>query len=166
MGRISKREHKTVYQLIREDLGWSRAKASEMLHISENKLEKIETGKTRITPEDVAAMADKYGHPELNKHFCVKECEIGKQLGFSETEQKGLAKIVLEILNSLNTLDNEKNRLIEIAADETITEDEINDFIRIRNQLDNISTTVDSLKLWISKSIAEGTLNSEKLSPR
>ena len=163
MGRISTREKKTVYQLRRENLKWSRSKAAEMLHISENKLEKIETEKTRPTPVDITSMADAYGCPELYSHYCVNECEIGKKLGFSETQEKGLASIVLELLTSLNMLNDEKNRLIEIAADEKISSDELDDFIRIRNQLDSISTTVDSLKLWISKSIASGNIDAKRL---
>ena len=43
MGRISTKENKTVYQISRENLGYSREKASEVLGwISPERIEKIE----------------------------------------------------------------------------------------------------------------------------
>ena len=158
MSGISKRENKTVYQLRREDLDWSRAKASEMTYISESRLEKIEAGKTIATPEDIVAMAKAYKAPELCNHFCVNECAIGDVLEISLTERKGLAKIVLEVLTTLNLLDKEKDRLIEIAADEQISDDEMADFLEIQTQLEHISATADSLKLWISDAVSSGTI--------
>lgn len=158
MSGVSKRENKTVYQLRREELDWSRAKASEETYISESRLEKIEAGKTMATPEDIVAMADAYKSPELCNHFCVNECAIGDMLEISLTERKGLAKIVLEVLTTLNLLDKEKDRLIEIAADEQITDDEMSDFLKIQDQLDHISATADSLKLWIADAVATGSI--------
>ena len=163
MSGVSKRENKTAYQLRREKLEWSRAKASEETFISESRLEKIESGKTLATPEDIVAMADAYKAPELCNHYCVNECAIGDMLEVSLTERKGLAKIVLEVLTTLNLLDKEKDRLIEIAADEKITDDEMADFLTIQNQLDNISATADSLKLWISDALASGRINKKML---
>lgn len=163
MSRTSNRANKSIFQIRREELGLSRAKASEMTFISENRLEKLESGKTLISPEDVVAMSDAYHMPELCNHYCAYECAIGDRLNITKTERKGLAKIVLEVLTALNHLDQEKNRLVEIAADERITEDELQDFIRIQKQLENISSIIDSLKLWISNSISEGSINSEEL---
>lgn len=46
MGRISTKENKTVYQISREALGYSREKASEVLGwISSERIEKIENEK-------------------------------------------------------------------------------------------------------------------------
>lgn len=163
MSGISKRENKTIYQLRREEFDWSRAKASEMTYISESRLEKIEAGKTMATPEDIVAMAEAYKSPELCNHYCVNECAIGAQLDMPLTERKGLAKIVLEVLTLLNMLDKEKDRLIEIAADEQITDDELSDFLKIQIQLGHISATADSLKLWISDAISTGTISMDKL---
>ena len=163
MSRTSSKENKTIYQVRREELGLSREKAAELTYISENRLEKIELEKTKAAPEDVVSMAEAYNMPELCNHYCVKECAIGNMLSVSLTERKGLATIVLEVLNTLNTLDREKNRLIEIAADERITEDELADFARIQAQLEKITATVDSLKLWIASAIAEGSIDRDKM---
>ena len=163
MSGKSKRENKTVYQLRREELEWSRAKASEETYISENRLEKIETGKTTATPEDVVAMAKSYKYPELCRHYCAHECAIGEHLDIPMTERKGLAKIVLEVLTTLNQLDKEKDRLIEIAADELITDDEMADFKRIQVQLADIASTAESLKLWITDAIIKGNIDAESI---
>ena len=166
MSGISKRENKTAYQLRREELDWSRAKASEATFISESRLEKIETGKTFATPEDIVAMAEAYRFPELCNHYCVNECAIGDRLDVPLTERKGLAKIVLEVLTTLNQLDREKDRLIEIASDEQVTDDEMPDFLKIQKQLESISATVDSLKLWVSDAIADGSISKNPPEPR
>jgi hypothetical protein len=42
-----------------------------------------------------------------------------------------------------------KDRFIDIAADGKVTEDEMEDFSLIREKLEQISRTVDSLQLWI-----------------
>lgn len=162
MSRFSNRDNKTIYQIRREELGLSRAKASEMTYISENRLEKLESGKTLITPEDIVAMSEAYQMPELCNHYCAYECAIGDRLNITKIERKGLAKIVLEVLTTLNHLDQEKNRLVEIAADEKISEDELKDFVRIQKQLESISSTIDSLKLWVSNAISEGSINSDE----
>ena len=64
---------------------------------------------------------------------------------------KTLSQITLEMLASLNTLDKEKNRLIEITVDGEITEDELEDFEKIKSQLAQISMAIDSLQLWVHK---------------
>ena len=72
---------------------------------------------------------------------------------------KTLSQITLEMLASLNTLDKEKNRLIEITVDGEITEDELEDFEKIKSQLAQISMAIDSLQLWVQKAIADGRLD-------
>ena len=42
-----------------------------------------------------------------------------------------------------------KERLIEITEDGEITSDEYADFKKIQDQLEKISVTVESLKMWV-----------------
>ena len=66
MGKKSIKEDKNIYFESREELGLTRAQASELIGtISESRLEKLETGKTAIYPEDVVDMAKAYKKPEL-----------------------------------------------------------------------------------------------------
>ena len=71
--------------------------------------------------------------------------------------------ITLEMLSTLNTLSREKDRLIDIAADGEITDDEIPDFLEIKKHLDKMSLSIESLKLWVERTIASGKIDKEML---
>lgn len=45
--------------------------------------------------------------------------------------------------------------MIEITADGVISDDEMEDFTRIKNQLSQIAMTADSLQLWIENTMAK-----------
>ncbi len=163
MGKRSTRENKNIYFESREEAGLTRAQASELLGtISESRLEKMETGKTLIYPEDVVEMSRAYKKPGLCNYYCTHECRIGKD-SVPEVKASTLSEIVLGMLSSLNALERQRDRLIDITADGEITDDELVDFAQIQKQLENIDMTVESLKLWVAKTISEGKINEEKL---
>ena len=160
MGRKSNKEDKSVYQEYREKLDLTREKASELMEfISPAKLEKIENGKVSIQPEDVIAMAQCYKAPELCNYYCSQECPIGQQY-VPEIKVKDLAQIAIETLNSLNRMSKEKDRLLEIVEDGQVTPDEYKDFFEIKKTLEKIAFSVDTLQLWVDKSIADGHMES------
>ena len=163
MGKKSIKEDKNVYFLAREEAGLTRAQASELIGtISESRLEKLETGKTAIVPEDVVDMSLAYKKPELCNYYCTHECRIGKD-SVPEVKNASLSEIVLGMLAALNSLDDQKNRLIDITADGVISDDELPDFVSIEKQLDLIDSTVESLKIWVARTIADGKINKSKL---
>ena len=163
MGKKSIKEDKNVYFVAREEAGLTRAQASELIGtISESRLEKLETGKTAIVPEDVVDMALAYKKPELCNYYCTHECRIGKD-SVPEVKNASLSEIVLGMLAALNSLDDQKNRLIDITADGVISDDELPDFVSIEKQLDLIDSTVESLKIWVASTIADGKINKTKL---
>lgn len=63
------------------------------------------------------------------------------------------------MLSTLNTLFREKDRMIDIAADGKVSEDELPDFLRIKEYLDNMSLTIESFKLWVENMIASGEIS-------
>ena len=161
MGRSSTRENKTRYQLAREELGLSREKASELLEtIAPERIEKIESERSLPRPDEVLIMAEKYKTPALCNYFCARQCPIGQQY-VPEIRSSELSDIVLKMLASLNAMDRKKERLIEIAADGTISKDEIDDFVRIQKELERISVTVETLQLWVEKMLANGRIDTE-----
>ncbi len=163
MGRKSIKEDKSVYFRAREEAGLTRAQASEIIGtISESRLEKLETGKLTVYPEDVVDLAAAYKRPELCNYYCTHECRIG-QNSVPEVTSASLAEITLGILSSLNSLENQKNRLVEITADGVISDDELPDFVSIQKELDHVDRVLESLKLWVSGTIASGKINKEKL---
>ena len=158
MGRASIKPNKNIYQTSREDMKWSRAKASEMLEcISESQIEKYEDEKTVPRPEDVVRMSEVYKKPDLCNYYCTHECRIGQDT-VAEIHPSNLAELSLGIFNSLNALNAQKDRLMEIAEDGTIRDDEAEDFIKIQENLNKISITIESLKLWISQAVADGKI--------
>ncbi|WP_035766869.1 helix-turn-helix domain-containing protein [Butyrivibrio sp. NC2002] len=163
MGKKSIKENKNIYFESREEAGLTRAQASELLEfISDSRLEKIETEKTSIQPEDVVALSKAYKKPELCNYYCTHECAIGKE-SVPEVKMSTLSEIVLGMLASLNSLEVQKNRLVEITADGEISDDELPDFIKIKKQLDQIDVTVESLKLWMANMVADGKINESLL---
>ena len=159
MGRKSTKENKNIYQTSREDAGFTREAAAEALEfISSDRIEKIESEKSLPHPDEIMAMADCYKAPSLCNYYCSHECPIGQEY-VPEVKLKDLSQITLEMLASLNTLDKEKNRLIEITVDGVISDDEKEDFERIQNQLAQIALAVDSLQLWVQKAIADGKIS-------
>lgn len=159
MGRKSTKENKNIYQLSREALGLTREAAAEKLEfLSSDRIEKIENEKSLPHPEEILTMADAYKNPSLCNYYCSHECPIGQQY-VPEIQIKDLSQITLEMLASLNTLNRDKDRLIEITVDGRISEDELEDFHKIQSQLAQISQAIDSLKLWVQKAIMDGNLS-------
>lgn len=159
MGRVSSKENKNIYQVRREELGLSREKASELLiSIPPERIEKIENEKSFPHPDEVMAMADGYKIPNLCNYYCANECPIGRQY-VPEVKIKDLSQIVLEMIASLNSMNRKQERLIEIAADGVIDEDEIKDFVHIQEELERISITVETLQLWSEQMIADNVID-------
>lgn len=76
----SKNEKNNVFYLQRQKLGLTREQASELLDgITADRIEKIESGKSKPHPDEVLRMAAKYRSPALCNHFCSNVCEIGQK---------------------------------------------------------------------------------------
>lgn len=162
MGRKSTKENKTRYQIEREKLEYTREQAGELMDfVSADRIEKIESEKSLPHPEEVLAMSKCYNAPDLCNYFCSHECPIGMEY-VPEVKIKDLSQITLEMLNSLNAIDKEKNRLIEITVDGKINEDEKEDFARIYDRLSEIASTITSLQLWFKKAAAENGIDTTK----
>ncbi len=153
MGKISVKENKSVYQLAREELGLSRADASDLMEgiVPEHRLVKIEDGSCATQPEDVCAMAEAYNKPELRNHYCAVECPIGKMDVPEITFKNNIHEILVNMVVSLESVNRKKSRLMEILADGEITDNEQNDFNAIQAELEKISVTVEALQLWCEK---------------
>ena len=138
MGRKSTKENKNIYQTSREAAELTREGAAELLEfISSDRIEKIESEKSLPHPDEILAMADCYKNPSLCNYYCSHECPIGQEY-VPEVKSKELSQITLEI-----------------------SEDEMNDFKQIQEQLEYISMAIDSLQLWVQKAIMDGKIAEE-----
>lgn len=163
MGRKSTKENKNIYQESREAVNLTREAASEILEfISADRLVKIENESSGAHPDEVLAMAKGYKCPSLCNYYCSHECSIGQEY-VPEVAAKELSQITLEMLSTINILNREKDKLIDISLDGKITEDEMPEFLSIKSNLDNMALTIDSLRLWIDNAILNGEIDSSVL---
>ena len=149
MGKRSVKENKNVYQLSRERRALSREAASaEMIYVSPDRIEKIESGRSAPHPDEVLSMEKCYRDPELSNYFCTHECPIGMKYE-PEASLRELPHTAMELLSALGALEGEKDRLIAIAADATVSEDERPAFDAIREKLTRLETAIRAMRIWI-----------------
>lgn len=162
MARASTKQNKNIYHTTREDLGLTRDSASELLGcIPPERIEKIENQRSTPRPDEVLLMAEKYKAPTLCNYYCSNQCPIGKQY-VPRIKTKNLSQIVLEMLASLNSMNKQRERLIEITADGEIEGEELRDFVSIQRELERISVAVETLQLWVEKMVATGRIDADK----
>jgi transcriptional regulator with XRE-family HTH domain len=157
MPRRSVKEDKTVYQLSRERAGLTREAAAERLEfLSAARIEKIESERSEAHPEEVLAMAEVYGDPLLRNTYCTQACPIGRKY-VPRAEAKPLSQITLEMVVTLGELMRDRDRLMEITVDGTISPEEERDFRAIRENLERMSAAIESLKLWVDGAMEQKT---------
>ena len=162
MARKSTRENKNIYQRTREGLELTREQASElMVTMSPERIEKIENERSMPHPDEVLLMSDQYKQPDLCNYYCANQCPIGAQY-VPEIKIKDLSQIVLETIASLNAMQKKKDRLIEITVDGQITDDELEDFVHIQQELEKISVAVETLQLWCERMLDTGAIDREQ----
>ena len=162
MARKSTRENKNIYQRTRESLDLTREEASDLLEtISPERIEKIESERSMPHPDEVLLMSDKYKQPTLCNYYCANECPIGAQY-VPEVKIKDLSQIVLETIASLNKMQKQKDRLIEITVDGHISGDELADFVHIQEELEKISVAVETLQFWCERMLDTGAIDKDQ----
>ncbi len=162
MARTSAREDKNVYWQARDKMGLTREEASELLEtMPPERVARIEYEQFLPHPDEVLLMSEKYKDPMLCNYYCSQQCPIGQQY-VPEIKIKDLSQIVLEMLASLNSMQRQTERLIDISADGIIDNEELKDFIRIQRELEKISITVETLQLWAEQMLATGKIDMEQ----
>lgn len=127
----------------------SREGAAELLGISESSLAHYELGITKSVPVDVVVlMSEIYKAPELKCLYCKTECPVGKNFPIA-TESGSIEEITVQLLDSL---DEDKIKhiiktMIKVAADGTVSEEEMQDIFPIVEMLNRIQKAASKLKL-------------------
>lgn len=166
MPKKSTKENKNIYFRRREELKLTRDQASELLEsIPPERIEKIENERVEPHPEEILVMADKYKAPELCNYYCSNQCPIGQKY-VPEVKIQDISQIILRMVDSLYTVQDNQRRLISITADGVIDDTEIDDFVYIQEELEKISITVETLQLWSEQMVANGAINIEKYEAR
>ena len=126
----------------------SREGAAELLGMSVSAVSDAELGLSKCMPVDKAVlMADRYNAPYLLNHYCLNECPIGCRLPISD-EVLDITHVTVRLLQNLRVddLKEVKEKLIDIAADGMLSDDEKPALEDALGYLEEISKTVSELK--------------------
>lgn len=125
-----------------------------MAGMTYDRLEGIENRRIAATPDDILMLADRYNDPSLCNAYCSGQCRIGQRY-VPEVQIGELPSIVLGMIATLNNVGAMRDRLIAIAADGVIDDDEREDFAAIQDQLEELSIAVEALQLWVEKTLGK-----------
>lgn len=141
----------------------SREGAADRLGMSVSSVADAELGLTKCMPVDKAVlMADLYNAPQLLNYYCLHECPIGCRQSLSD-KVLGIERVTVKLLKSLKVseLDEIKEKLVDIAADGIISEDEKPEMRSILDYLDELSKTISELKTIGSMALNGGKADGE-----
>ncbi len=136
----------------------SRFGAAEEMGLAEDAVKSAELDLYKSMPvENAVLMADCYNAPELLNHYCLHECPIGRYRTISD-EVIGIDRVTVKLLKSLraNELEEMKDRLLEIAEDGIISDDELPDLKEILDRLGDLAKTVSELQIIGQKAMKGG----------
>lgn len=126
----------------------SREGAAERLGMSASSVADAELGLSKCMPVDKAVlMSDLYNAPHLLNHYCLHECPIGCRHPLSD-EVLNIDRVTVKILKGMKIeqIEGVKDKLVDIAADGVISEDEKPDLKEILLYLDELSRIISELK--------------------
>ena len=159
MGKRSVKENKNIYQISRENRNLTRDAASEeLVFISPERIEKIESGKVLPHPDEVLAMESGYRNPELCNWYCTHECPIGMKY-VPEASLQDLSQVTVRIISALNAMEAEKNKLIDISVDGRVNDFERKDFDAILEKISIIDRCIRELRIWIEHAMNTGKID-------
>ncbi|MBQ2111329.1 MAG: helix-turn-helix domain-containing protein [Clostridia bacterium] len=159
MGKRSVKENKNIYQKSREAAGLSREAAEELLtFVSADRIERIENEKSVPHPDEVLAMERGYKAPTLSNYYCTHECPIGMKY-VPRVGLKELPQLTVELLSALHALEEEQNRLIDIAVDGRVNGFERKQFDAILVKLSALDRSIRGMRIWLEHAISSGKLD-------
>ena len=131
----------------------SRFGAADEAGMSEDAIKNTELGLEKQMPvEKAVILADLYGAPQLLNYYCLNECPIGRNRPISD-EILTIEQVVVKFMKRLRVskLEEMKDRLIEIAEDGQVTEDEMEDLQEIRRYMDDLYKTISEFRNIVQK---------------
>ena len=146
-----------MYKDARNKAGLSTEAASFRLHVGRRTLVNYENGHSIVPPEVVLKMSEVYEQQVLCTQHCAKRCPIG-QIFAHDVEERGLESAVLRLLKEHTDVRFVRDRLIEIAADGVVDEQELPDFEKIMVELLELEKTIGTMKLLATRILPMGEL--------
>lgn len=143
---------KNFYEKVRATVDLSQENVSEMSGVSVEKISKLENGGL-ISPEDIISLNENaYKEACMYEYYCANNCPIGKKRGLPSSKdivKDDMGLIMLELLHYIGEVKKiDTQRIIELARDGVISEDERKDYDHMKEILENISKYYLRLSLW------------------
>lgn len=135
----------------------SREGAAERLGMSASSVADAELGLTKFMPVDKAVlMADAYNAPHLLNHYCLNECPIGCRRPLSD-EDLDIDRVTVRLLKNLKVsqLNDIKDKLLDIAEDGVISDEEKPDLKEVMEYLNELSRALSELQT-VSQKVLNG----------
>lgn len=155
MGRDASKSAGNVWREARlsaakwNDVLGSQDNVADLIGVSRDTVRRVETAANKVMPVDVAVLlADLYNAPELLNHYCLHECPIGCRRPLSENcFEIDRATVRLTKILRKETVQWIKHGLQDIAADGEISEDELEEFDQIMEELKEVSKIISELEI-------------------
>ena len=129
----------------------SREGAADIMSIDRGRLYRIESGIANPYPEEIHLMADLYHAPELKNYYCREMCPLGTDI--PKVDITDLDRISIRALSSFRKLEQTKEILLDITEDGIITEDEKPSMQKVLDDLEELETVAQNLKIWAKKNL-------------
>lgn len=126
----------------------SRFGAADEAGMSEDAIKNTELGLEKQMPVDKAViLADLYNAPELLNHYCLHQCPIGQNQAISDGVCS-IEHVTLKLLKGLKAsrLEKVKEKLVDIAEDGAVTDEEVEALEDVVRYLDGIAVSISELK--------------------
>lgn len=131
----------------------SRESAADLLGVSVSSLADYELGNTKVVPVDkVVLMADLYNAPQLLNSYCASECPIGCRREIA-TEIQTLERTACRLADMVSEgkIQRYMDRLMHIAIDGRVNENEIDTMNEIVKYMSQLKVVLEELMLFDEK---------------
>lgn len=140
----------TLFYQERKRRDLKQKEAAQKLWMDVKKLRQVEYGEIEPNLDELKRMCEVYHAPELRAYFCSAQCPINESTHLP-VEANQLGTISARLLTSLHHLNDTKNRLKTVFADQQVTEDEKAEFTQLLIKLQSLKYSVKSLVIWVKK---------------
>ena len=133
----------SIYKTAREVAGMTQERAAAALNLSVRSLAAYETGERTPHDDIVGRMVDLYNFQQLAVQHMRANSELARRI-IPEVQQRSVIETAVSVYNLMRRFAERHSvdRLLEIAEDGHIDEDEMTDFVAITEQLRKLSACV------------------------
>lgn len=133
-----------IYREARKAANIGQIDAALELHMSDRTLKRIETFLSEPDGYTVLRMEEVYGDKRLAAKHCSTMCPIGQKYN-NIIEDKDLPQAAIGVQTAYDDLEPDIKRMLRIAQDGIISEDEIPDTKEVMRRMNNMKKSIEDL---------------------